>query len=185
MVRRAERLIRVPAPRLAGMAAVLRTAALVAVCLVLAACGGSTPSAPPGPALVRYPGDGATVTIKNVQTALKQTSPAFRAFITARLHQLWVAGGSIPGCQESALIAVTAYRVDGFASASDEGMFGNGNCARGGNGALYASVGGAWREIAVTQSGYACSDLKKYRVPASVAGSSCLGTAGTPQPYQG
>lgn len=167
------------------MASALRSAALVAVSLALAACGSTTPSAPPGPTLVRYPGDGASVTVTNVQTALKQTSPAFRAFITARLHQLWVSGGSIPGCQGSALISVTAYRVDGFASASDEGMFGNGTCARGGNGALYARVDGSWREIAITQSGYSCSDLVRFHVPASVAGSSCLGPAGTPQPYQG
>ena len=125
------------------------------------------------------------MTVTNVDTALKQTSPAFRAFIAQRLHELWVSGGSVPGCEGSALISFTAYRVDGFASASDEGSFGNATCARGGNGALYAVVHGAWQEIAVTQSGYACGDLAKYRVPATIAGSSCLDKAGNPQPYRG
>lgn len=167
------------------MASALRIAALTAASLILVACGSSSPSAPSGPTLVRYPGDGAAVTVKNVETTLKQTSPAFRAFVTSHLHQLWVSGGSVPGCQGAALISVTAYRADGFASASDEGMFGNATCARGGNGALYAQVHGTWREIAVTQSGYSCSDLRKYHVPASIAGSSCLTPAGTPEPYRG
>lgn len=172
-------------PRLTRMVPVRRSAALLAGALALAACGNTAPSVPPGPTLVTYPGDGASVTVTNVQTALKDTSPAFRAFITHRLHQLWVSGGSVPGCEASALISVKTYRVDGFASASDEGLFGNATCARGGNGALYAVVQGAWREIAATQSGYACSDLAAYRVPATVAGSSCLDKAGNPQPYRG
>ena len=165
------------------MASVLRTPALLVGALTLAACGGTAPSTPPGPKLITYPGDGASVTVKNVDTALKDTSPAFRSFITERLHQLWVSGGSVPGCQASALISIKTYRVDGYASASDEGLFGDANCARGGNGALYALVQGAWRDIAATQSGYACSDLAKYRVPATVAGSTCLDNAGNPQPY--
>ena len=165
------------------MASAFRTVALLTSALALAACGSTTPSTPPGPKLITYPGDGVSVTIKNVQTALKETSPAFRMFITSRLHQLWVSGGSVPGCQSSALISLTAYRVDGFASASDEGMFGD-TCARGGAGALYAQVSGTWQEIATTQSGYACSDLTKFKVPATVAGSSCLNKAGNPQPYK-
>ena len=154
------------------------TAALVS----LAACGSTTPA---GPKLITYPGDGVSVTVKNVQTALKDTSPEFRAFIRERLHDLWVAGGSVPGCQASALISLTAYSAAGFANASDEGVFGNGNCARGGNNALYAKVNGTWKEIIGTQSGYSCVDLRKFRVPADVAGSSCVDKYGRPQKYQG
>ena len=167
------------------MTPLLRAAALVASALALAACGSSAPSTPPGPKLVKYPGDGANVTVTNVQSALKDTSPAFRTFIADRLHQLWFSGGSVPGCEGSALVSVTAYRVDGYASASDEGLFGNATCARGGNSALYGLVHGIWQEIAATQSGYACSDLARYRVPVSIAGATCLDKAGNPQPYRG
>ena len=157
--------------------------ALVASALVgLAACGSTTAS---GPRLVTYPGDGVSVTTRNVESALKDTSPVFRAFITDKLHTLWVSGGSVPGCEGAALISLTAYRADGFASASNEGMFGNDTCARGGNNALYAQVGGTWREIAGTQSGYACTVLRKYHVPVDIAGSTCSGPAGNPRPYKG
>jgi hypothetical protein len=149
---------------------------------VLTACGSTTPA---GPQLVTYPGDGVSVTIKNVQTALKATSPDFRAFVTKQLHTLWVSGGSVAGCEESALISVTAFRADGWANASDEGVFGSDTCARGGNNALYAKINGAWKEIVATQSGYDCSDLKKYKVPAEVSGSTCLDQYGRPQPYKG
>lgn len=174
-------------PRLGDMVneGARRTTLLVASAAALVglvACGSAAPA---GPKLVTYSGDGVSVTVKNVQTALKETSPEFRAFIADRLHSLWVSGGSIPGCQSAALISLTAYRADGFASASNEGMFGNGTCARGGNNALYARVGGTWREIAGTQSGYACSVLKKYRVPVAIAGSTCTSPAGNPQPYRG
>lgn len=165
------------APRPVTLASAI-TAALIG----LTACGTTTPS---GPRLVTYRGDGVSVTIKNVQRALKDTSPDFRAFITKQLHELWVSGGSVPGCQASALITVTAYRADGFANASDEGVFGSGTCARGGNNALYARVDGTWREIIGTQTGSGCADLKKYRVPAVIAGSTCLNKAGNPQPYKG
>lgn len=157
--------------------------ALVASALVsLSACGTTTAS---GPRLVTYPGDGVSVTVHNVETALKDTSPEFRAFITAKLHTLWVSGGSVPGCQDAALVSLTAYRADGFANASNEGMFGGDTCARGGNNALYAQVSGMWQEIAGTQSGYACTVLKKYRVPVDIAGSTCSGPTGNPQPYKG
>lgn len=158
--------------------------AIAAALLTLTSCG-SGAAAPSGPKLVTYPGDGVSVTIKNVQTALKDTSPKFRTFIVRQLHDLWKSGGSIPGCEGSALISLTAYRSDGFAKASDEGVFGSGTCARGGHNALYAQVGGSWQEIIGTQSGYACDDLKKYKVPAAVAGSSCLDKTGTPRSYKG
>jgi len=150
--------------------------------LALSACGTTAPS---GPKLVTYPGDGVTVTIKNVQTALVATSPEFRAFVTSQLHQLWVDGGSVPGCQGSALISLTAYRSDGFASAGNEGLFGNDTCARGGNSALYARVTGTWKEIGATQSGYDCSDLRRYKVPVAIAGGTCLDPSGNPHPYKG
>lgn len=164
------------------MLTALRSALIASTLVGLTACGSTAPS---GARLVTYPGDGISVTVKNVQTALKDTSPDFRAFISDRLHALWVSGGSIPGCQGSALISLTAYRADGFASASNEGMFGDGNCARGGNNALYAQIGGAWREIAGTQSGYACTVLKQYRVPVDIAGSTCSGPGGNPKHYAG
>ena len=157
---------------------IVAAAALVS----LTACGSTTPS---GPALLTYPGDGVSVTIKNVDTALKSTSPDFRAFISKQLHELWVSGGSVPGCEGSALISLTAYRADGFANASDEGVFGSDTCARGGNNALYAKVGGVWKEVIATQSGYECTDLKKYQVPVDVAGSTCLDKYGRPMPYKG
>jgi hypothetical protein len=160
----------------------MRALAVAAALTVLTACGSTTPT---GPKLVTYPGDGVSVTVKNVQRALKDTSPDFRAFITEHLHTLWVSGGSVAGCEASALISVTAFRTDGWANASDEGVFGSDTCARGGNNALYAKVNGAWKEIVATQSGYNCSDLLKYKVPAEVSGSTCLDQYGRPQRYQG
>ncbi|MGN6162337.1 MAG: hypothetical protein ACTHOG_11630 [Marmoricola sp.] len=161
-----------------------RSLALAVAALSLAACGSSsTPDT--GPRLITYPGDGLSITTKNVTTALKDTSPSFQAFVTKQLHVLWQSGGSVPGCQSAALISLTAYRADGFASASNEGLFGSDTCARGGNSALYAEVRGVWKEIAASQSGYACSDLVKYKVPAAVAGRTCLDASGTPHPYRG
>lgn len=161
----------------------IRLLAVAAALLILPACGGA--SQPSGPRLVTYPGDGVSVTIKNVDSALKDTTPAFRAFITNQLHVLWTSGGSVAGCQGAALISLTAFRADGFASASNEGLFGTDLCARGGNNALYAVVGGVWKEIAATQSGYDCTDLRRYHVPTVIAGSSCLSASGNPLPYKG
>ncbi|HWU31893.1 MAG TPA: hypothetical protein VN108_03405, partial [Marmoricola sp.] len=120
----------------------------------------------------------------NVDTALARTSPEFRAFIRQQLHTLWKQGGSVPGCQSSALIVLSTYSSAGYAAASDEGMFGA-SCARGGSGALYAQVNGNWQEIAANQSGYDCGILKQYKVPSSVAGTTCTDSSGNSQPYSG
>jgi hypothetical protein len=159
-----------------------RNVALALAMFGLAACGTTQPS---GPRLITYPGDGVNVTVNNVDAALKDTSPAFRAFIKVQLHELWQSGGSVTGCQGAALISLTTYRSDGYASAGNEGLFGSDTCARGGNSALYAEVTGAWKEIAATQSGYACTELRKYKVPVAVAGSSCQDASGNPHPYHG
>src|SRR5690348_4162890 len=91
--------------------------AVAATLLSLTACGTSS-SGLAGPKLVTFPGDGTVVTIKNVDTALKDTSPAFRTFISNHLHELWKNGGAVPGCEGSALVSLTAYSATGFASAS-------------------------------------------------------------------
>lgn len=143
-----------------------------------------TPTASTTPTVITYPGDGLNVSTKNVHSVLTNTSPAFQAFIVKQLHTLWKQGGSVPGCQSSALIVLSTYSSAGYAGASDEGIFGAA-CARGGSNALYAEVGGTWQEIAATQAGYDCSVLAKYKVPVSIAGPTCSDAAGNSQPYSG
>lgn len=165
------------------------SAAVIAIGLFLAGCGSSSASSIPssssaGGSVTRFPGNGMSVTPKNVETVLSATSPTFRAFITQHLRELWSKAGSVKGCEESALIVLASYHSDGWANASNEGMFGNDKCAAGGNSALYAQTDGTWKEIIGTQSGYSCSELTQHKVPTGIV-DSCLDSSGKPQPYQG
>lgn len=145
-----------------------------------------TPSATATPTLLNFPGDGLNVTVKNVYnpSVAAGITPAFRGFLAKQLNTLWQRGGSIAGCESSALIVLTVYSSVGYAAASDEGMFG-GACSRGGSGALYAQVKGSWQELAGSQGSYDCAELHRYTVPASIAGNTCTDSSGNSQAYSG
>lgn len=139
---------------------------------------------------VTYPGQlGRGFTLDHLR-GLGRTSPAFKKFVVHRLNYLWGWTDHDPNCRNAAQVDVKRWRSDGFALIPDEGVFGgpgHDECARGGNMAIYLRVKGHWRApVALgTQEGYACSTLRKYRVPVNIAPGGCYNNHGDYVDYTG
>lgn len=129
----------------------------------------SAPPAPSGPPrLVRYHGQGITVTGPGGVDKLHGTSRAFRDFVAG-----YVPAGS-PGCG-SGSITIRAWRSDGFAVGD---VF---ECP-GGYAAIFGAPQGTWRELIGSQALWSCHALRTWSVPSAIAGHQCEGPTGV-QPY--
>lgn len=124
------------------------------------------PSGPPR--LVRYPGQGVTVTGPGQVDRLHGTSRAFRDFVAGYLP-----AGS-PGCGPGA-ITVRAWRSDGYAVGD---VF---DCP-GGAAAIFGAPDGRWRLLIASQALWSCHALRAWSVPSVIAGDTCEGPTGA-KPY--
>jgi hypothetical protein len=120
-----------------------------------------SPSSGTAPRLVRYGATGVTVRTAADAAKLHGTSQAFRRFIVATVPQ------TPSGCSQGGSVTVQAWRADGFAVGD---VF-----ACGGYRAIWGTDGGtSWRELIGAQDLWSCSDLRRYRVPTSIAGDKCV-----------
>ena len=147
----------------------------IAFLLLTAGCGGSDePDRPAGDptksttskTLIDY-GDVTVANAADVEN-LAGAPDDFKAFIVAELQRQQ--DSKDEGCTEQAEIHVAKVDTRGWAAG---GSF-IPQC--GGNPALWAKVGGGWREVWGGQMLPDCAVLEKFRFPASVAGAEC----GTP-----
>jgi hypothetical protein len=103
-----------------------------------------------------------------------------RAYLRARLDEIWTAAGSRTACEHSATVVVRRYAARGYLLVSREGMTAHGDdparCTRTGHRAIYADWSGAWRRILVTGAGedFACGELAAHDVPGTIGGATCL-----------
>ena len=60
-------------------------------------------------------------------------------------------------------------------------------CANGGYESIWARRDGRWREVAGSQEGWPCAELRKYRVPAEITAATCLSKPSSwdQEPYYG
>jgi len=124
---------------------------------------------PPAPRLVRYPGDGVTVTGPADVDKLHGTSPEFRAFVAGHVPDgTRCAGGS-------GSIMVQAWSSAGFA-------VGAVNDCPGGYVAIWGAPHGTWKQLVGTQALWSCKSLHTWAVPSTIAGNKCEGPTGT-EPY--
>jgi hypothetical protein len=125
-----------------------------------------TTKAPAGKLIDYETGDDSGATIATpADTGRLTGSPAdFKSFISARL----AAASPGEGCTEPPQIYVSRVDTGGWA----RGGYSIPQC--GGYAALWAKSGGTWTEIWSGQSLVECSTLTKYKMPARVAGASCL-----------
>lgn len=151
----------------------------IALVLITAGCGGSdgpggtagdpTKSATPtATTLIDYGDDGVIVARAADVAKLTGAPEDFTSFIVADLQRLQDSKDDV--CTEKPEIRVAKVDTRGWAAG---GSF-IPQC--GGDAALWARVGGGWREVWTGQTLPDCSVLEKYRFPAPVAGQEC-GTA--------
>lgn len=125
-----------------------------------------TTAAPAGKLISYANGEDTGVTIATAADTGKLTgAPAdFKAFIASELAN----ATADEGCTEKPQISVDTIDTGGWARG---GHFVP-QC--GGYATLWAKTGGVWRDVWGGQSLTPCSTLTKYRIPARVAGDSCL-----------
>ncbi|AXT85698.1 hypothetical protein C6I20_11195 [Aeromicrobium sp. A1-2] len=124
---------------------------------------GSTAAAP---GVVDYGDDEVTVSKPSDAGQLTGAPDDFAAFIRAELARQQASKDDV--CTEKAEIHVARVDPRGWASG---GLF-IPQC--GGNAALWAKVGGAWKEVWAGQTLPDCSILKKYRFPVAIAQGTCV-----------
>lgn len=140
--------------------------------------------------VVRYPGRGVEVwRLGGDLPRLGATPPAFRRFVGRYLDRQWREVGARPACRHSALVTVKVYDTRRYARFSNAGMFAHAgdpaSCNAGGHAAIAAHWRGRWREVLGTQEGfYNCPDLRRYRVPRTVAGGRCYDAQFDLVPYR-
>jgi hypothetical protein len=125
-----------------------------------------TPAAPTGKLLDYETGDDEGVVLSTAADAAKLTgAPAdFTSFITAEL------ASATPGegCTEAPQIYVSRVDTGGWA----RGGYFIPQC--GGYATLWAKTGGGWKDVWSGQSLVECATLEQFKIPARIAGGSCL-----------
>ncbi len=156
----------------------------IAFLLLVAGCSGSDgsdePSSEPTKAttpstLIDYGDDGVTVATAADAERLTGAPGDFKSFIVADLQRQH--DSKDESCTEQPEIRVAKVDTRGWAAG---GSF-IPQC--GGNAALWAKVGGGWREVWGGQTLPDCAVLEKFRFPASVAGTECGTADGTTRRY--
>jgi hypothetical protein len=98
---------------------------------------------------------------------------AFRTFVKAQLHEMWVELGHTSGCKSSPLITVEALRTDGFAMGGVNTVPRK-HCATGGGyAAIWAVRHGAWKQVIGTQDVVTCTRLEKFDIPSEIGVHEC------------
>lgn len=162
----------------------IASAAAAAALLLLTACGPKPDPAEPvnPPAMSSAPAPSATATSSSANSTdgvvrfdrgdndelfiekpadvekLTGTSPEFKAFIADQVANLTPPAGA-NDCQVG--VGVAIYDPAGFAR--------GGVNACGGYAALWGIQDGKWKELIGTQDLWACADLRKFKVPSTIA----------------
>jgi len=160
----------------------IASAAAAAALLLLTSCGTKPDAAEPvnPPAMSRAPSPSATPPSTNGSSGvirfdegdkdelfiekpadvekLTGTSPEFKSFIADQVANLTPPAGA-NDCQVG--VGVAIYDPAGFAR--------GGVNACGGYAALWGIQDGKWKELIGTQDLWACADLRKYKVPSTIA----------------
>ncbi|MGN6523945.1 MAG: hypothetical protein ACTHMZ_12215 [Actinomycetes bacterium] len=129
----------------------------------------STSSRPPStsPVVIAYAGGespGVEVHQPSDVSKLDGAPESFKKFVAGIVRKL--TSTTAPTCDAAAVgVIVEAVRADGYATG------GVNDC--GGYHALWATVGGQWKEIAGTQDIWECPMLQRYDVPSDIAGDKC------------
>lgn len=127
--------------------------------------------------VIHFPGLHVVHDRATARTYLPGTPRAFRLFAAhegAAVRRLAQSNGESTHCVAQAGITVTDFAQ---AAAAGYAIGGVGSC--GGYAALWTNATrGAygvttWREVIGTQDGWYCPDLKRYRVPSALVGTSC------------
>jgi hypothetical protein len=115
--------------------------------------------------LVDYGDDGVVVGNRGDVSRLKGAPRDFTAFIGDEIERQRATKDEV--CTEKPQLRVERVDVRGWAA----GGISIPQC--GGNGALWARTGGAWKTVWTDQTLPDCSVLTRYRFPAAVAGGEC------------
>lgn len=125
---------------------------------------------------IKYPGIGIEIArLSGDQRKLKGASAGFKAFIVARLDEMFEDAGSKPRCAEAPTIVIKRYDGRGFASGG-EGSYGP--CAGGGYAILYKHSDSGWEPILGTQDVRYCQDLAFHGVTDFIGGPDCVTEGG-------
>lgn len=125
---------------------------------------------------IKYPGKGAEIArLSGDERLLEGASRNFKAFIRARLDEMFEEAGSRPRCATAPTIVIKRYDGRGFASGG-EGSYGP--CAGGGYAILYKHSDSGWEPILGTQDVRYCQDLAFHGVTDFVGGPDCVTEGG-------
>ncbi|MET3963537.1 hypothetical protein ABIE44_003471 [Marmoricola sp. OAE513] len=126
-----------------------------------------TPSAPPVPEVITYPGTGVEISAPDQVHLLTGTSTTFKAFIAEVARRANQDGAACPAASHG--VTVQKYSSAGYA------IGGVNSC--GGYAALWVDRDGSWQEGMGTQDAWNCDTLSYLKVPKSFAGE-CFDEAG-------
>lgn len=143
----------------------------------------AAPAAPAAPAASRPDvvvfEPAANVHLDRGMKRLRATSRSFRKAVRRELVDLWRWTDYRKECRHAPLVSVREFRRSGFAYV-DEGVFGPGTCAGGGNWQFFVRRGGKWRTPRALggQESPQCRTLARFGIPRMTGAEECYSDGG-------